>query len=141
LLYEALRLAVLTRIMARAGGEESAALIVGTANALFLLMALFLLVDFHRYAAYLPLYTAGKALMVLVAAGCAARGYHRILRALFLGDPALLYTAGGLAGIGMGDLLSAGAGLSLLRRAKAAEGPPEDGIRGEAGAAGEGGGL
>jgi hypothetical protein len=61
LIYEALRLAFLTRIMA--GGEgDFPSLIFGAPHALFPLMALFMAADFNRYTAYAPLYTAGKAL-------------------------------------------------------------------------------
>jgi hypothetical protein len=135
LLYEVLRLTVLIRIMIRAGGEESTTLIAGAANALFLFMALFLLTDFRRHAAYVPLYIAGKILMVLVALGCGFLGRQRIIQAMILGGEDPLYTAGGLAGIALGDLVSVGAGMFLLRYAKPA------GEDGETGAAAENGGL
>jgi hypothetical protein len=38
-----------------------------TPNALFLLMALFLLIDLDRYAAFLPLSVAGKSIAVVLA--------------------------------------------------------------------------
>jgi hypothetical protein len=142
LLYEALRLAVLIRVMTRAGGE-AVLLITGAANALFFFMALFLLADFRRHAAYVPLYVAGKILMALVAAGCGLLGHQRILQAIILGGESLLYAAGGLAGIALGDLISAGAGMFLLRYSKPAGKDRETGggDQTEPGAAPENGGL
>jgi hypothetical protein len=116
LLYEILRLALLARIMASGiWGEDFAILAYGTANALFPLMALFLLVDFRRYAAYAPLYTAGKALMVMVLVGSGFLWWNRIIQSIMAKGEVLLYSVGGLLGIALGDLVSAGAGILLIR--------------------------
>jgi hypothetical protein len=96
-------------------GEEFTVLAYGTANALFPLMALFLLVDFRRYAAYAPLYTAGKALMVIVLLGSGFFWWNRIIQSIMARGEVLLYSVGGLLGIAVGDLISAGAGILLIR--------------------------
>jgi hypothetical protein len=128
LIYEALRLAVFIRIMAGGAGDgEFPALIFGAPNALFLLMALFMLADFKRHAAYAPLYTAGKALSVLALAGSGFFWRDKILQTMLLKGQGSLYAAGGLVAAALGDLLSISCGLFLaLHRGKAIQGPAAD---------------
>ncbi|MDR1444106.1 MAG: hypothetical protein LBI94_04450 [Treponema sp.] len=117
LVYEVFRLAVLVRIMTGdtlGGGFPG--LIFGAANALFPLMALFLLVDFHRYAAYASLYAAGKILSVVVVVSCGFFWLDRIIQAIILEEAAS--AAGNLVLIAIGDLLSAGGGILLARRSR-----------------------
>ncbi|MDR3247373.1 MAG: hypothetical protein LBT39_01180 [Treponema sp.] len=122
LLYEAVRLAVLTWIMVSGfSGEQLPSLIFGAANALFLLMALFLLVDIRRYGAYASLYVAGKVLAVVVLISCAVFGRDTILQAIMLKGTSLLYTVGSLLGIAIGDLISTGGGILLARYSKQAD--------------------
>jgi hypothetical protein len=114
LVYEVFRLAVLVRIMTGdALGEGFPSLIFGAANALFPLMALFLLLDFHRYAAYASLYAAGKILGVVVVISCGFFWLDRIIQAIILGEAAS--TAENLVLIAIGDLLSAVGGMLLVR--------------------------
>jgi hypothetical protein len=121
LTYEALRLAVLTRIMAGGTGDgEFPPLIFGAPNALFLLMALFMLADFSRYTAYAPLYAAGKALSVFVLAASVLFWRDRILQAVLLKGLGSLYAAGGLLAIALGDVFSVPCGVFLALRGKKA---------------------
>jgi hypothetical protein len=128
LIYETLRLAVFTRIMA--GGEgEFPSLIFGAPHALFPLMALFMVVDFNRHTAYIPLYTAGKALSVLVLVGSGFFWREKIVQAILLKGLEYLYTAGLLATAALGDIVSVFCGVFLvLRRGKAAGDPAEGGV-------------
>jgi hypothetical protein len=130
LIYEALRLAVFTRIMAGGTGDgEFPPLIFGASNALFPLMALFLAADFNRHAAYAPLYTAGKALSILVLAGSGFFWREKIIQTIMLRGPEFLYTAGGLLIIALGDICSVLCGVFLiLRRGKAARDPADGGL-------------
>jgi hypothetical protein len=121
LIYETFRLAVFIRIMAGETGErEFPGMIFGASNALFLLMALFLLTDFHRYGAYAPLYAAGKALSVLVLCGAAILRRDAIIRSVLLKGVDFLYMAGGLAAVALGDAVSAICGVFLVLRWKKA---------------------
>ncbi|MDR3248012.1 MAG: hypothetical protein LBT39_04425 [Treponema sp.] len=122
LIYEALRLAVLTWIMTgKLSGEQFPILAFGAANALFPLMALFLLVDIRRYGVYASLYSAGKILGVITLVSCGVFWQDRLIQAIMLNGNALLYTIGSLLGIAMGDLVSAGGGMVLTRYSKRAE--------------------
>jgi hypothetical protein len=126
LIYETLRLAALTRIMSGGDGEFPD-LIFGVPNALFPLMALFMLVDFGRYMAYAPLYTAGKVLSILVLAGSGFFWRDRIVQTILLKGPEPLYTVGGLLAIALGDVFSAACGIFLIRHCKGAiQGPAAD---------------
>jgi hypothetical protein len=119
LVYEIFRLAVLVRIMTGDTREEGfPALIFGAANALFPLMALFLLVDFHRYFPYASLYAAGKILSAVTMISCGFFWLDRIIQTIILGGA--VSTAGSLALIVMGDLISAGGGILLVHRYRAA---------------------
>jgi hypothetical protein len=120
LIYEALRLAVFIQIMT--GEGEFPSMIFGAPNALFLLMALFLLTNFHRYGAYAPLYTAGKVLSVLVLASAAVLRRDEIVQSILLKGIDFLYAAGGLAAVTLGDAFSAICGVFLaLHWKKAAQ--------------------
>jgi hypothetical protein len=119
LIYEALRLAVLTRIMSGGDGEFPG-LIFGAPNALFLLMALFMLVDFNRYTAYAPLYTAGKILSIFVLAGSGFFWRDRIVQTILLKGLGSLYAAGGLLAIALGDIFSVSCGVFLALHGKKA---------------------
>ena len=128
LIYDALRLAVYSRIMGGGtGAGEFPPLIFGVPNALFPLMVLFMLVDFDRYMAYAPLYSAGKALSILVLAGSGFFWRGRIVQAILLKGPEFLYTAGGLLVIALGDVFSVVCGVFLILRCKRAiQGPAAD---------------
>ncbi|MDR1024864.1 MAG: hypothetical protein LBL56_03995 [Treponema sp.] len=117
LVYEVFRLAVLVRIMTGDTREDGfPALIFGAANALFPLMVLFLLVDFHRYFPYASLYAAGKILSAVTMISCGFFRLDRIILAIILGGT--VPAAGRLALIVLGDLISAGAGILLVRRSR-----------------------
>lgn len=128
LIYEALRLAVLTRIMNGGNGNgEFPSLIFGAPNALFPLMALFMLADFNRYTAYAPLYTAGKVLSILVLAGSGFFWRDRIAQTILVKGLEPLYTAAGLLAIALGDIFSVPCGVFLvLRRGQAVHCPAAD---------------
>jgi hypothetical protein len=130
LIYEALRLAVFTRIMTGGGGNgEFPSLIFGAPQALFPLMALFMAADFKRYAAYAPLYTAGKVLSILVLAGSGFFWRERIVQTILQRGLEPLYMAGGLVIIALGDIFSVFCGVFLiLRRNKAARDPADGGV-------------
>jgi hypothetical protein len=123
LIYETLRLVVFIQIMTGGTGEgEFPSMIFGASNALFPLMALFLLTDFHRYGAYAPLYAAGKVLSVLVLCSAAVLWRDRIIQSILLKGIDFLYRAGGLAAVVLGDTVSAICGGFLaLRWKKAAQ--------------------
>jgi hypothetical protein len=93
----------------------------GAANALFPLMALFLLADFRRYGVYASLYTAGKILGVIALVSGGIFWRDSIIQAIMIKGVSLAYILGGLLGIAMGDLLSAGGGFLLARFSKQAE--------------------
>jgi hypothetical protein len=119
MMYEILRLAVLTRIMAGGTGDgEFPTLIFGAPQALFPLMTLFLLTDFNRHTAYVPLYTAGKVLSVLALSGAAIFWQDKIVQAVLLKGIDFLYLAGGLLVIALGDVFSAICGALLIPRRK-----------------------
>ncbi|MDR3174022.1 MAG: hypothetical protein LBU19_07220 [Treponema sp.] len=125
-IYEALRLAVLARIMGGGTGDgEFPSLIFGTPNALFLLMALFMLADFNRYTVYAPLYTAGKVLSILVLAGSGFFWRDKIVQTILLNGLGSLYAAAGLAVIALGDIFSISCGVFLILHCKRViQGPP-----------------
>ncbi|MDR2747640.1 MAG: hypothetical protein LBB77_09375 [Treponema sp.] len=129
LIYEVLRLTVLIRIMAGGTGDgEFPSLIFGVPNALFPLMALFMLMDFNRYMAYAPLYTAGKVLSILVLAGSGFFWRDKIIQTVLLEGPDLLYAAGGLLIIVLGDIFSVSGAVFLIFHSKRAiQGPAADG--------------
>ncbi|MDR0399492.1 MAG: hypothetical protein LBH51_00940 [Treponema sp.] len=121
LVYEALRLAVLVRIMAGEAGEgEFPGIVYGAANALFLLMALFLLADLDRYGVYAPLYSAGKILSVLVLSSVGMFRRDMIMRSILARGIDFLYAVGGLAVIALGDVFSAICGVFLALRRQGA---------------------
>jgi hypothetical protein len=129
LVYEVFRLAVFIRLMTGESlGDKFPGLIFGAANALFPLMALFLAVDFGRYAAYASLYAAGKILAVVVLASCGFFWQDRIIEAIVEGEAAAV---GDLLMVALGDLATAGGGIVLALRS-----PPT-----RAAAAAENGGL
>jgi hypothetical protein len=79
-----------------------------------------MLVDFGRYTAYAPLYTAGKVLSILVLAGSGFFWRDRIVQTILLKGLGPLYTAGGLLAIALGDVFSAACGAFLILRGKKA---------------------
>jgi hypothetical protein len=116
LIYEAFRLVILTRIMTSGlAGDEFPSLVFGAAQALFPLMALFMLVDIGRYGAYASLYSAGKILGVIVLLSCGIFWKDRLIQAIGMTGEPLLYAVGSLLGIALGDLISAGGGIVLAR--------------------------
>jgi hypothetical protein len=102
-------------------GEQFPTLVFGAANALFLLMALFMLADMGRYGAYASLYAAGKILGVLVLISCGIFWQDVIIQAIMIRGVSMVYILGCLLGITMGDLLSAGGGILLARSSKQGE--------------------
>jgi hypothetical protein len=129
LVYEAVRLALLVRVMAEEIlGGVFPALIFGAANALFVLMALFLLVDFYRYSVYASLYVAGKIVTVITLISCGFFWRDRVIQAIILREAVPL--VGNLLSITLGDLVSAGGGIFLVlysRRTERAEKDTETG--------------
>jgi hypothetical protein len=120
LFYEFIRLFTLLLVVGRAAPREEAFpwLVYGTANALFLFMALFLLADLSWYRSYIPLYGAGKMLAAFSAMGWVFFSRFRLTLAIIEGSPEILALLGGILGIAGGDLLSAAAALVLSRKLK-----------------------
>ena len=111
LVYDVIRIVVLIRIFgavgeALAGYERAAILALGIPQALFALMALFLLLDATSYRPYVPLYTAGKALSGLLLVVVSVMGAPAIIQNGAYINPAILVRAGALFTIGLFDLLS-----------------------------------
>jgi hypothetical protein len=119
-IYEVARLCLLAGVMGGAapGGEEALfpVLATGAANALFLLMALFIWLDLGRYKAYIPLYTAGKALTVIAALGWCFFSRQKIFAAVLANTPGVLVMLGSLLCTTLGDILSVCGGAVLLVR-------------------------
>ncbi|GHU86839.1 hypothetical protein FACS189476_00960 [Spirochaetia bacterium] len=130
-LYECVRLAALVWAvgLTTPAGEGAAfpVLVYGVANALFLLMALFVRLDPIRYGVYVPLYTAGKVIAAVAALGWCVFSRGQIVNAVFMGDYSMLTTLGLLLCIALGDILSACGGAVLNRRLQRGEAalPPE----------------
>ncbi|GHV89833.1 hypothetical protein AGMMS50268_03360 [Spirochaetia bacterium] len=104
-----------------ASGLEGAvfpALVFGAANALFLLMALFMWLDFVRYRAYATLYTAGKALTAVSALVWCIFSRAQITNAVYMDDTGFLVVFGGLLAVIAGDMLSLCGGAALLNKLK-----------------------
>jgi hypothetical protein len=117
--YECFRLLFLAGALAALNSAEGLAVFplfsLAAANALFLLAALFLFLDFPRYRRYLPLYTAGKLIVFFVTAGWVF--FFR--QSGFAAPPpgSRVFTQDFLI---YGDLLSAAAGLFVIFRMRAA---------------------
>ncbi|MDR0670079.1 MAG: hypothetical protein LBF95_08355 [Treponema sp.] len=151
LVYEVVRLTLLIRAMGQEiPGGAFPSLIFGAANTLFVLMALFLLVDFYRYSVYASLYTAGKIISVITLISCGFFWRDRIIQAIVVQGAIPL--VGNLLAITLGDLVSAAGGIFLVLRVRRAEHTEKDtetgtrslGESAESGAetgAGENGGL
>jgi hypothetical protein len=119
LFYEFIRLFTLLWVAGEAPQEEPFPwLVYGTANALFLFMALFLLADLAGYRSYIPLYTAGKTLAAFSALGWVFFSRLQLTLAIIEGDPETLALLGGVLSIAGGDLLSAAGSLALERKLK-----------------------
>jgi hypothetical protein len=120
LFYEFIRLFTLLWVVGGAAPQEDAFPwpVYGTANALFLFMALFLLVDMSRYRSYIPLYTAGKILAAFSSIGWVFFSRIQLTLAIIEGSPGILVLLGGVLGIAGGDLLSAVGALVLGRELK-----------------------
>jgi hypothetical protein len=126
LIYELVRLLTLLWVAEGAAPQEDLFpwLVYGTANVLFLFMALFLLLDMSWYRPYIPLYTAGKMLAAFSAAGWVFFSRVQLTLAIVEGGPGILALLGGVLGIAGGDLLSAAAALALGQKLKDWK-PPE----------------
>jgi hypothetical protein len=126
LFYEFLRLFTLLWVVGSVAPREDLFpwLVYGTANALFLFMALFLLVDMSWYRPYIPLYTAGKMLAAFSAMGWVFFSRFQLTLAVVEGKPGILALLGGVLGIAGGDLLSAAATLALGQKLRDWK-PPE----------------
>ncbi|MDR3192422.1 MAG: hypothetical protein LBT87_05100 [Treponema sp.] len=120
LFYEAVRLFTLLWVVGSVAPQEKAFpwLVYGTANALFLFMALFLLVDMSWYRSYIPLYTAEKMLAAFSAVVWVFFSRVQLTSAIMEGGPEILVLLGGVLGIAGGDLLSAAAALALGQKIK-----------------------
>jgi hypothetical protein len=120
LVYELIRLAALISAIGRTApageGVVFPALVYGGANALFLLMALFVWLDPLRYEVYVPLYTAGKVISVVSALGWCFFSLERFFNAAFTHDSGIFITLGLLLCITLGDILSACGGAALSRK-------------------------
>jgi hypothetical protein len=114
---ELIRLFVLVSF---AGPEEGGAgfPVYGAANAFFLLMALFMLLDFGRYRAYAVLYTAGKALAVAVTAGWFVFSRIQITDAVYMDGSNFIVIAGSFLYIAAADVLCGAGGAALLIRSR-----------------------
>jgi hypothetical protein len=126
LFYEFIRLFTLLWVVRGAEPQEEVFpwLVYGSANALFLFMALFLLADMSRYRSYIPLYTAGKILAAFSAMGWVFFSRVQLTSAIIEGGPEILTLLGGVLGIAGADLLSAAGALALSRKLKDWK-PPE----------------
>ncbi|GHT55303.1 hypothetical protein FACS1894109_01580 [Spirochaetia bacterium] len=128
-LYECVRFSALVWAVGLTTGEGAAfpVLVYGVANALFLLMALFVRLDPIRYGVYVPLYTAGKVIAAVAVLGWCVFSREQIVNAVFMSDDSMLTALGLLICIGLGDILSVCGGAVLNRRLKRGEAvlPPE----------------
>jgi hypothetical protein len=123
-IYEWIRLflvfGVLTMLRSEAGMRP--ALLFAAPNALFTIMAVFLLSDFSRYGVYAPLYAAGKCVscVSLLAYLVITRLWGHQEPGFSVSDLAALF---GLFIVFLGDLLSIGGGFLLIKKlaAKAAD--------------------
>jgi hypothetical protein len=112
--YEILRVVALLALFAAPDGPPGvpyAACL--TANGLFLLMALFLLLDPRAHSGYLTLYGAGKALCLVVYYGCSLAALAGMARDGAARTLAALSFPGGIIRLAGGFLLSVGDILSL----------------------------
>jgi hypothetical protein len=126
LFYECVRLFTLLWVVGGMAPPEDLFpwLVYGTANVLFLFMALFLLVDMSWYRSYIPLYTAGKMLAAFSAIGWVFFSRIQLTLAIIEGSPEIPALLGGVLGIAGGDLLSAAGALALGRKLRDWK-PPE----------------
>jgi hypothetical protein len=121
-MYELVRLFVLAKFIGPgAEGTVFPWAAFGAANGLFLLMALFIWLDFGRYGVYAPLYTAGKVLAVVSAAGWCVFSRAQIINAIFMDESGILMALESLLAITAGDLLSAVGGAALSNKRKQLE--------------------
>ncbi|MDR0997423.1 MAG: hypothetical protein LBL70_00005 [Treponema sp.] len=120
LLYELIRLFTLLWVVGITAPREDMFpwLVYGAANALFLFMALFLLLDVSWYRSYIPLYTAGKMLAAFSAMGWIFFSRIQLTLAVIEGSPGILPLLGSVLGIAGGDLLSAAGALALGQKLK-----------------------
>jgi hypothetical protein len=118
--YEWIRLLFLLGAFAALRPDEGAAafpwLACLAANALFPLMALFLLLDISRYGGYGPLYAAGKFVSFFSVTGWCVFFRRHIIDAVFLEETVLFMMPGILGILLLGDLLSAAAGLVIVKK-------------------------
>jgi hypothetical protein len=117
--YECFRLFFLVAVFTvlRPGEGLFPWLVYAAPGALFPLMTLFLWLNISRYSAYLPLYAAGKWLSFFTAALWSVSFRQNIITAALAGN-AMLFIMPGIVGILLfGDLLSAAAGLIVLKKA------------------------
>jgi hypothetical protein len=125
LIYECIRLLVLIWVFIFFKPGDGAGvfpwLVYAVPNALFPLMALFLWRQFSRYAAYVPLYIAGKCVALASITGFWAFSRQNVYTALHLRNPGVLVALGCLLFLLTGDLLSAAGGLALAKKAPALE--------------------
>jgi hypothetical protein len=126
LFYEFVRLLTLLWVVGGVAPQEDLFpwLVYGTANALFLFMALFLLLDMPWYRSYIPLYMAGKMLAAFSTLGWVFVSRVQLTLAIVEDSPGILVLLGGVLGIAGGDLLSAAGALALGQKLKDWK-PPE----------------
>ena len=117
--YECFRLFFLVAVFTvlRPGEGLFPWLVYAAPGALFPLMTLFLWLNISRYGAYLPLYAAGKWLSFFMAAIWSVSFRQHIITAALAENAMLLFIMPGIVGILLfGDLLSAAAGLLVLKK-------------------------
>ena len=118
-IYECVRLFFLVAAFAalRPGDGLFPWLVYAAPGALFPLMTLFLWLNISRYGVYLPLYAAGKWLSFFSAALWGISFRRNIISAMLAGNAELFIMPGIMGLLLVGDLLSAGAGLLVLKKA------------------------
>jgi len=116
-IYECLRLLFLISALAAAtDGLKNPLLVFTASNALFPLIALFLLLNISRYRDYLPLYFAGKCISLFSVAGWVIISKQETIIWALMNSSRLLFTPRIFTGIlSCGDLFSVAAALLIYR--------------------------
>jgi hypothetical protein len=123
--YEVLRLVILAFLFVewRAMGERDLfpVLLYAAPNALFPLMALFLLARLSQSGAYAPLYAAGKIIALVTALFWCIFSGNDIINALMMDKPGIILILEGVLGIFTGDVFSAVLLFILIKKLNAAK--------------------
>ncbi|MDR0878591.1 MAG: hypothetical protein LBN21_11100 [Treponema sp.] len=119
-IYECIRLAVLVGMfmLLRPDGGEFPVLVYSVSNALFLLMAVFLLIDPVKYGSYASLYLAGKCISLFSILLWFVFSRADLYTAQLMENPAVFVVLRALLFLLMGEIISAICGLVLVKKGK-----------------------